>query len=216
VLNAICVVIISYGLMPTFEIYFNMNSCLVLVMAVGLSIEISAHMVVAMTKHKGTPLEGSLWSLRLMGFPVMMGALSSVCGVLPFLSNPIPYIRVYFCHLLLIVDFVASVLGILVMPILYSFLACPCNRKSSKEVGQETTPEPAGEAEGDLPTGIVETTEETDDVASPVEVQEAPLGASSFEPVNMADEEEFPASSAVNNIPVKQASIAKNPKRLRL
>jgi len=217
VVNAFCVVVITFGLMPTFEIFFNMNSCLVLMMAVGLSIEVSAHMVVPMIRHAGTPVERTIWSLRLMGFPVFMGALSSVCGVLPFLSNPIPYIRVYFCHLLLIIDAAAIFIGIMVMPVLYTFLAWPCSRKPSqtKEVAEET-PDPADEEEGEPPNGIVEATEESDHAVVPVEDYDTPLGAASFESADMVDEEEFPTSSTVNNIRVKPASTANNPKRLQL
>jgi len=114
-----------FGLLYFASILFNSISAINLVMSIGLSVDYTMHVMQCfLTIEAETKRDRAFMSLKKMGVPVMMGAFTSLVGVLPLAFASSMIFRTFFQMISATVGFAAYV-GLIVMPIILSFVGPP-------------------------------------------------------------------------------------------
>jgi len=116
------IVLEIYGLAMTF-LMFNVFVAATLLMAMGITIEFTAHLAAAFAFGHGAPSE-RLGHAMAHTFPALIeGSISTLCGILPMAWHAIPFIVDYFFKLLLLVVIVGIVNGLVFMPVILAVLS---------------------------------------------------------------------------------------------
>jgi hypothetical protein len=116
------IVVEIYGLAMTF-LMFNVFVAATLLMAMGITIEFTAHLAAAFAFGHGAPSE-RLGHAMAHTFPALIeGSISTLCGILPMAWHAIPFIVDYFFKLLLLVVIVGIVNGLVFMPLILAVLS---------------------------------------------------------------------------------------------
>lgn len=116
------IVLEIYGLAMTF-LMFNVFVAATLLMAMGITIEFTAHLAAAFAFARGAPSE-RLGHAMAHTFPALIeGSISTLCGLLPMAWHAIPFIVDYFFKLLLLVVVVGLVNGLVFMPVILAVLS---------------------------------------------------------------------------------------------
>lgn len=89
------IVIEVFGILVTFA-KFNMVTACTLLMAMGMSVEFIQHNIATFEMAKGTKRERLSAALRVTLPAVLLGAGSTVCGLLPLAFSELPFLRKYF------------------------------------------------------------------------------------------------------------------------
>jgi len=114
-----------FGLMYAVGVRFNSVSLIIIIMAIGLSIDYSMHVMHCFLTIKAeTKSERAFQSLQKMGIPVMMGAATTLVGILPLAFSSSVIFRVFF-QMLFATAGSASYVGLIIMPIVLSMVGPP-------------------------------------------------------------------------------------------
>jgi predicted RND superfamily exporter protein len=109
-----------FGLMPFFGLDLNGVSVINVIVAVGVSVEFTAHIGRVFMTSTGTRAERVEHALQEMIAPVLAGAMSTVLGVLPLAFAAFPYFQLYFFNMYMLIVLCGVFNGLCTLPALLS------------------------------------------------------------------------------------------------
>jgi len=134
------IVVEVFGILVTFA-KFNMVTACTLLMAMGMSVEFIQHNIAAFEIATGSKRERLSAALRVTLPAVLLGAASTVCGVLPLAFSELPFLQKYFFATFTVVAGVGFVNSWFILPaILAAFGA-------EQSVSAKSDPSPHTDAE---------------------------------------------------------------------
>jgi len=132
------VVIEVYGFLEFVGLKVNGVCVVNLVMAVGVSVEFTAHITRIFMTAKGTRDERAKKALTTMFAPTLNGALSTFIGVLPMGFAQFPYFQLYFFRQYVLIIVFGFLNGIALLPVLLSLVG-PAPVKTTELDSEEAT-----------------------------------------------------------------------------
>jgi len=101
VMTAAATTFIVYEIYASFShiLHFNMFTCTVLLMSVGITVEFTAHLIACYTmetKHLSGPKAKMSYALTVIGAPLVVGSISTFLGTLPLAWSDVTFIKLYF------------------------------------------------------------------------------------------------------------------------
>merc|ERR1712217_689019 len=122
---------------------FNVFVAAISLMAMGLSVEFTAHLAAAFTTGSGTQQE-RLGRAMAHTFPAMIeGIISTLVGILPLVFHPTGFIVKYLFGIITLAVGVGAINGLLIMPAMLAllgpcFAVCHKDRVTSKQISDAT------------------------------------------------------------------------------
>jgi len=148
------IVIEAYGL-ACLLMNFNVFVAAISLMAMGMSVEFTAHLAAAFSTGKGSAQE-RLGTAMAHTFPALMeGIISTACGIVPLAFHPARFTVKYLFGIVALVVAVGSINGFVIMPGMLAFLSpcfSLCKKKDKEGDGEEAYNDSGSGSKGDAPT----------------------------------------------------------------
>jgi len=106
-----------FGYLEWFGLKLNGVSVVNIVMAVGVSVEFTAHIARAFMIASGSRRERASEAVLALGFPVLAGGFSTFLGVVAMAFAFFPYFRLYFFGMYCLIITSGLINGLLLMPV---------------------------------------------------------------------------------------------------
>jgi len=128
----VAIVVEIYGVSTLF-LKFNIFIATTLLMAMGITIEFTAHFAAAFAFGQGTP-QDRLGQGMVHTFPALFeGSISTACSLIPIAFHHIPFVVEHFCYMFLLVVIVGMANGFVFMPALLAVLSPIMNMGCCRE-----------------------------------------------------------------------------------
>jgi len=114
-----------YGVLYFFNIKLNGVCVINIVFSLGMSVEFTAHISRLFMVIPGTRAERAQAAMAKMIFPLCFSATSTILGVLPLNFAKFPYFILYFFNQLVIILLIGLYNGVILLPIILSFIGPP-------------------------------------------------------------------------------------------
>jgi len=138
-LGTICVITVEvYGFLHWFNLKLNGVSVVNIVMGVGQSVEFTAHIVRFFMVFRGTRADRANQSLRLMCYPLLNGAITTLIGIFPMAFAQFPYFTLYFFYQYLVILVAGLFNGIFYLPVILSLIGPPTLSAASDKMAGDT------------------------------------------------------------------------------
>lgn len=111
-----------YGLLHAFELKMNGVAIVNLIVAIGVSVEFTAHVVRAFMTSRGARHERAAEALAIMLVPVSAGAASTLLGVSVLAFAAFPYYVLYYFRMFVLIVLVGYANGVLLLPVVLSLV----------------------------------------------------------------------------------------------
>jgi len=116
----VCIEVELYGLLHALNLKLNAITMVNLLVAIGMSVEFTAHVGRAFMTHQGTRTERAVAAVREMGEPLCNGGMSTFCGIVPIAMTDYLYFRKYFFVQYLIILVIGLWNGLVFLPTVLS------------------------------------------------------------------------------------------------
>lgn len=136
-IQCLLAVLMTWGFMYYVKLEMNMYSILGLLITVGMSVEASAHIIVAASFGSGSATERIQDAAQLMFVPVIAGSITSVFGILPLYDHPVALVRKFFCYQGIIYLISSLLGGLIATPLLYMLFGTPYHALLSRCAKEE-------------------------------------------------------------------------------
>mmetsp|Transcript_30847 Transcript_30847/g.77443 ORF Transcript_30847/g.77443 Transcript_30847/m.77443 type:complete len:1144 (+) Transcript_30847:146-3577(+) len=131
-LTALCVVLFVvviffelYGTMVWIDVKLNAFALVNLVVAIGYSVEFTAHLARAFLLATGSRDSRAIKSLEEMAYPLLMGAGTTFVALIPLSFAQFPFFRKYYFVMYTVMIGISLVNGCLVLPVVLSLVGPP-------------------------------------------------------------------------------------------
>jgi predicted RND superfamily exporter protein len=114
-----------YGICYYIDLKINAIMSANLVLAVGMGVEFTAHIARVFMISQGTRVERARASLHKMGLPILYGGISTIIGIVFIAFAEFPYFKLYFFHMYLAIICIGLGNGLLLLPVILSFIGPP-------------------------------------------------------------------------------------------
>merc|ERR1711916_160360 len=114
-----------YGLLSYAELKINGVTVVNIIMAVGVSVEFTAHIVRSFMVAKGSRDQRMCTAMEDMTVPVINGGISTFLGISMLASASFPYFRLYFFNMYCITIFTSLFNGLFLLPVVLSLIGPP-------------------------------------------------------------------------------------------
>ncbi|XP_065070103.1 protein patched homolog 1-like [Rhopilema esculentum] len=114
-----------YGVMGLLSLKLSAVPAITLIMSVGVGVEFTVHICLAFLNSKGDRNERTQKTLNKMFAPVFDGAVSTLIGVIVLAGSEFEFVVRYFFHLILAMIVIGLANGLVLLPVLLSFVG-PC------------------------------------------------------------------------------------------
>ena len=112
------IILTLLAIMGLSGLILNCFTAVTLVVAVGISVEFTAHFLHHYLLHAGGRVERTRETLALVLPPVLDGSITTLLGILPIAAAKYPYIVMYYFFVYLIIVGVGIAFGLVVLPAL--------------------------------------------------------------------------------------------------
>jgi hypothetical protein len=151
------IVLEIWGILSLF-LKFSFFTSIPLLMAVGLSIEFTAHISAVFTSAKGSTEQKLSKALSIGLPPMVLGAVTTFGAILPLVFSKFPFLRMYFFWTFAVVVAVGVFNAVVVLPSILAALDCTNSFVAEADKDVET---PVAEASGTSEASLKPTGEQT-------------------------------------------------------
>ncbi|XP_072169811.1 patched domain-containing protein 3-like [Diadema setosum] len=140
-----CVISIDTGVigyMSLWDVPLDPISMLNIILCIGFSVDFSAHITYAFViAPKDSPNERAISALRALGMPILQGAASSILAISVLSTAPVYVFRIFFKTLFLVMIF-GAYHGLMLLPVILSYMGRCMPHKQEEEKYYEKPPLP--------------------------------------------------------------------------
>merc|ERR1719324_333376 len=135
----VCVTVELYGFLAWAKIKLSAIPAITIWMSAAVSIEFTAHIVVAYSGAAGdTRWARVMEAFDSMFLPTMAGAISTLIGVLPLAGVDFPFIKKYYLVPYVLIVVLATVNAFILLPALLSLVGAPASSPQDEKQQVET------------------------------------------------------------------------------
>uniref|UniRef100_A0AAF5PS05 SSD domain-containing protein n=3 Tax=Wuchereria bancrofti TaxID=6293 RepID=A0AAF5PS05_WUCBA len=109
------------GFMTFWGVRLESVSIITVIMSIGFAVDLSAHIGYAYVKSNGNQHEKAISALETIGWPVFMGALSTVLGILVLATVQAYIVQIFFKTVFLVIIF-SMIHGLILLPIFLTII----------------------------------------------------------------------------------------------
>ena len=131
------IILTLLAIMGLSGLILNCFTAVTLVVAVGISVEFTAHFLHHYLLHAGGRVERTRATLKLVLPPVLDGSITTLLGILPIAAAKYPYIVLYYFFVYLIIIGVGICFGLVVLPALLAAVGWQDGASSVRDRGDE-------------------------------------------------------------------------------
>ncbi|VDN07153.1 unnamed protein product [Thelazia callipaeda] len=119
------------GFMTFWGVRLESVSMITVIMSIGFAVDLSSHIAYAYVKSHGNRNQKATHALETIGWPVFMGALSTILGIMVLTTVDAYIVQIFFKTVFLVITF-SMLHGLVLLPILLTFVL-PQTTKTSTQ-----------------------------------------------------------------------------------